>query len=855
MSTPLMKQYHAIKAQHPDIILLFQVGDFYELFFDDAKVASACLGIALTQRGAHNGEPIPLCGVPVHAIDLYCAKLIKAGYRVAFCDQLTEPQPGKVVERGVTQIITPGTITQDSLLDAKKSNYIVTIVQHENMIGFCAVELLTGQLSYTTLPAGDLFVLESELARFAPDEVIIPDNSSLEKLLIKEGYYIVREKQEIIDLTAWRAERDVNNLSSAAEKAVSLWYQYMTRTNNHAVSMCRDVRSYHTNDFLVLDAVTQRNLELVVNTHDGTSSGTLFSVLDDACTAMGSRVIKKWIIRPLRDMQAIETRLHVVSFLKDNIIVREQFEQILRAIGDIERVVGRVAVRRAHLVEYQKILFFLEQLPILHALCTSLGDYTGTFSNDSLISLQTLLQTALNNDATKPWRIKAGHSTELDRLRMLVETGSQSVIALEKAEQQKTGINSLKIRYNRSYGYGIEITNTHAHLVPAHYTRLQTLTNRERFTTQELRDLEYDLNHAQNSLEAIEAELFAALCAHVETYIPVLRKTVHLLAQIDAYIGLARVAYARKYVRPVFSQTHDIIINQGRHPVVEALQTERFVANDTMLIDEQQLWLITGPNMGGKSTYMRQVALIILMAHMGSFVPAKAAQIPIVDRIFTRIGAADNVAQGKSTFLVEMEETALICRQATKNSLIILDEVGRGTSTYDGLAIAQAVVEYLYEKVKARCLFATHYHELVALAHQRPGIVAYHAASKQTDTGVVLLHTIIPGEAEGSFGIEVARRAQIPSEILVRAQELMAQFSSQTFTPARTATLRRHPDTSTSSVLKTGLSAEAIRAERPDERRSDSGSSPITQVLKTINYDELSPKQAFDILWKCKELL
>lgn len=833
-----MKQYHAIKSQHPNVLLLFQVGDFYELFFDDAKTAAACLGITLTQRGTNNGEPIPLCGVPVHAIDTYCAKLIKAGFRVALCDQLTEAQPGKVVERGVTQVLTPGTLTNEALLDGKKASYLVVIAYHAHTIGLCAMELLTGQVWYTTIASQDLFVLESELTRFAPDEIIVQDTfaATLEPIGTHHGYYIVHEAIMPTShdaLSLWLVERDiVAALDPAALKACALWHQYMQRNNDRALQECREIIRYTAQDFLVIDAVTQRNLELVINAHDGTSTGTLFSVLDNACTTMGSRVIKKWIVRPLHDKNAIEERLHIVAFLKENIVIREMLERLLKAIGDIERVVGRIALGKAQIVDYQKTLFFLEKLPELHQISMPLhGVYAHAFAPEILHTVYKLLSSALNNDETKPWRIKSGYSTELDRLRTLVETGSQAVIAFEKNEQQRTGISSLKVRYNRAHGYGIEITNANAHLVPPHYTRLQTLTNRERYTTQELRDLEYDLNRAQSSLEGIESELFAAVCAQVEQYVPLLRKKVQYLANLDAYTAFARIAYERQYVRPVFHETRDIIIIDGRHPVVEMLCKEPFIPNTVSLTDEQQLWIITGPNMGGKSTYMRQTALIVLMAHMGSFVPAQSAHIPLVDRIFTRIGATDKVAHGKSTFLVEMEETALICSQATEKSVVILDEVGRGTSTYDGLAIAQAVVEYMYTQVKARCLFATHYHELVALAHHYSGIVAYHAASKQTADGVLLLHKIIPGEAEGSFGIEVARRAQVPGVIVARAQELMKQFNNQSVVPA------------TSTAL----------SNKPSE--AGSGSNPVIKIITDIDYDDLSPKQAFDVLWKLKELV
>lgn len=824
-----MKQYHAIKEQYPDTLLLFQVGDFYELFFDDAQKAAAFLGITLTARGTNNGEPIPLCGVPVHTIDAYCEKLVKGGYRIALCDQLTEAQPGKVVERGVTQVLTPGTLTNSALLDEKKASYLLVITALDGHFGLCAMELLTGQLLCTTIPITDVVTLESELARFSPDEVVIQagEGTSLELLLKKLSYvvtvYTYDESPVFVPLVnEWLKETAV---SAALKQTISLWYQYMHKNSPRALEECTQITMYMPQDFLFLDASTQRNLELIRNSTDGAVTGSLFSVLDDACTAMGSRLIKKWLTRPLVSQSQIEQRLDAVQALLQDVVVREALESLMRAIGDVERVVGRVGLQRAQFHDYQKIQSLLQTLPALEQNSSMLpAPYNMGWVSPELAELLELLQRALNDDTTKPWRIKAGYSTELDRLRLVIERGAQSVIDFERSEQQKTGINSLKIRYNRVHGYGIEVTAANAHLVPSHYVRLQTLVNRERFTTQELRDLEYDLQRAQGSCESIEEELFGALCSRVAQHVSILRKKVQLLAQLDALLGLARVAYARNYVRPKFHETRDIIIHQGRHPVVESKIKHAFITNDTALTDQESLWIITGPNMGGKSTYMRQVALIAIMAQMGGFVPATSAKLPLIDRIFTRIGAADNVAEGKSTFLVEMEETALICQQATDRSLVILDEVGRGTSTYDGLAIAQAVVEYIYTRVKARCLFATHYHELVSLT-QHPGIVAYHASSTQTPHGVVLLHKIKPGEAEGSFGIEVARRAQLPLAVIQRAQELMRHFNAHgSITPAQQAPL-------------------AIQKE-----------SALEQFIKTIEYDAVSPKQALDILWKLKEL-
>lgn len=828
-----MKQYSAIKEQYPDMLILFQVGDFYELFYEDAKKASSFLGITLTTRGTNNGEPIPLCGVPVHAIDLYCNKLVKGGFKVALCDQLTEAQPGKVVERGVTQVLTPGTLTNTVLLDEKKASYLCTIALHEETVALWVMELLTAQLWCITIPLQDEVVLEAELARFSPDEIIVTKEQYVlwESLFYRNNYTVTQfeydSSSEVYEEVAlWARSVYAYDVShQALKKATSLWYQYVKKNSPRALQQCVSVEQYATHDFLFLDAGTQKNLELVVSA-DGTSADTLFSVLDCAATSMGSRLIKKWITRPLQTRVLIENRLNGVQALIENYAMCESIARCIEKMGDVERIVGRIGMRRATVNDYHKIMNMILQLPQLDEFFRALpAPYNKSFYG-SLHELGELLVSALHDDTAKPWRIKTGYNNELDRLRMIIEHGAQSIIEFEKLEQQKTGISSLKVRYNRS-GYGIEITNANAHLVPGHYIRLQTLVNRERFTTQELKDLEYDIQHAHTACEEIEELLFSRVKLRTEEFLDVMRQAVSHIAYIDALIGFARAAYTHQYVRPQFHTSRDISIKEGRHPVIEASLKHPFIQNDTTLTDQESLWIITGPNMGGKSTYMRQVALIIIMAQCGSYVPAHTALLPIVDRIFTRIGAADNLAEGKSTFLVEMEETALICKQATEKSVVILDEVGRGTSTYDGLAIAQAVVEYLYTTVKARCLFATHYHELVELALINPGIVAYHAASKQTESGVVLLHKIVPGEAEGSFGIEVARRAQLPVSIIQRAQELMVHFNTGSFIPVR----------------------PAHRVVQKSEK------STVEKMIGDIDYDSISPKQALDILYKLKELV
>ena len=861
MSTPLMRQYNSIKQKYPDTLLLFQVGDFYEFFFNDAQVAASVLGIALTQRGTTaQGEPIPLCGVPVHVLDTYLAKLVKAGFKVAVCDQLDKAQAGKTIDRGVTQVLTPGTLTDSKLLNDKTASYLAVFFPTVEHWALVFAELLTGQVFITQLQAEQVPALEAELSRFLPDEIVLADTKLTKKYkahLEALGYTLTYEqvelaRQELQEQTAtWFSEQFnqvYNEQPEAVRTACAVLYYYIKRTNERALSQLKQLSIYQPDDYLMLDAATQRNLELVKNTHDGTSTHTLFWVLDEAVTSMGSRMIKKWLLRPLIKQELIEQRLDAVEYFLQNQAARQNLRALLRSVGDLERTVGRIGLRRAQFHDYTLLLRALELVPELiktfescstivlleaiKAKCTDFGILTG------------YLRSALNDDTSHEWLIKPGFNQELDRLRNLLEHGAQALIQLERKEQERTGINSLKIRYNGAHGYGIEISKAQAHTVPDGYTRIQTLAHRERFTTQELKDLEYDLTRARTDTQDVEKELFNTVKQQVELSLNQLKKYAYALAYLDALLSLAEVAYKHSYTRPVLTaldapiipgknSVRELTIADGRHPVIAAQLRDAFIANSALFNAEQQLLLITGPNMGGKSTYLRQVALIIILAQMGSFVPAAQARFSLVDRIFTRLGAADNVSQGKSTFLVEMEETALICTQATARSLVILDEVGRGTSTFDGLAIAQAVVEYIYTQVQAWCLFATHYHELTRLSEQHTGIVLYYAAStKAPDGSIVLLHKIIPGIADGSFGLEVAKRAQLPEIILQRAHALAEQLR---ISGEQRAALLAHTE---------------HRQEREQQKREDA----LRQELAQIDCDQLTAQQALDLIGRLKQL-
>jgi DNA mismatch repair protein MutS len=860
--TPLMQQYFALKAAHPDTILLFQVGDFYELFFEDAKTAASILGIALTQRGSHAGEPIPLCGVPVHVRDHYLTKLVKAGFKVALCDQLDEPRPGKLVERGITQVLTPGTLTDAKLLDEKSASYLAVFHETESSWTLMCAELLTGQLFVIPFQDKAMSSLEAELMRWMPDEIVLHKNSShsLVSFLQRQGFMLSFQgepsAQDSADAHVWITKRmQEPTTSESFHGGVALLYTYLKRTQEHALCVLKQVVTHRPEEYLLIDAATQRNLELVKNCQDGSAKHTLFEVLDRAVTPMGSRMLKKWILRPLYNKKSIEERHDAVEVLVDDHALKTELRVALKSLGDLERIVGRIALRRAHLHDYQALYRALIVLPQLKNLMVTAASHGSTRVWRSLemqlgdySEVTSLLARSINDDTSSEWFIKKGYHAELDRLRLLLEEGAFAVATFEQREQEKTGIGSLKVKFNQVHGYGIEVTKPNLHLVPTNYLRIQMLANRERFTTQELKDLEYDLKRARSDSIQVEKELYEVLKQEIERYLPVLKKCAYALAYADTIGTLAEVAYAQHYVRPRMLIEQEIRIQEGRHPVVETRLKERFIPNNVSLTHDQRLWIITGPNMGGKSTFLRQVALISIMAQTGSFVPAAQAELAMVDRVFTRIGASDNVAEGKSTFLVEMEETALICAQATKKSLVILDEVGRGTSTFDGLAIAQAVVEYLYTSLQTRCLFATHYHELTTLCKEMPGIKSYYAASMKVDRTMVLLHKILPGVADGSFGLEVAALARVPDEVVARAREIVGFL-----TLAEQAKVS--PDSDLSLIMD--FKALQLRNQQLEAyiallaQEHEKGQYRASKLAE-LDYDNLTPKQALDILWQLR---
>jgi DNA mismatch repair protein MutS len=861
--TPLMKQYAQIKSNFNDALLFFQVGDFYELFWEDATVASAFLGIALTKRGTYKGEPIPLCGVPIHALDHYLNKLVKGGFKVALCDQMEEPKPGMIVRRSVSQVLTPGTLTDTRLLDEKSPSYLLSFFPTENAWGLLFGELLTARLFGTVLPISAEKALDAELTRFIPDEILVPaEATQFRTFFSQRGYFtstIDSSSYEQLPMEQWVAQfssESRNKLVSnkALNQALYYFYLYVRKNQESALQQFNSLQFYAPDEFLVLDSATVRNLEIIKNAYDGGRAHTLFETLDGACTSMGSRTIKNWITCPRVDRASIEQRYDAIEILMSDVAAMQQLRELITSVGDLERLVGRIALNRAVVGDYCTLMRTLSCMPRLRTLLRAYNDSSllnlieaHLHDFDAIVAL---LKAALNDDQSQSFIIKKGYDESLDSLRDLVMNAQQRILELELQEQQKTGINSLKIRYNQIYGYSIEITKTHLHLVPQEYARQQSLVGKERYTMPALQKLEHDIRYAENAISDVEAELYVRVKKEVAGYLHMLRATAYALSRLDALFGLASVAYDHGYVRPTLYDGRDIIIQEGRHPVVERTLEHRFIPNDTHMTDEASLWLITGPNMGGKSTYLRQVALMSIMAQAGSFVPARSAQLPILDRIFTRIGAGDNLAEGKSTFLVEMEETALICTQATEKSLVILDEVGRGTSTFDGLAIAQAVVEYLFTVVKARCLFATHYHELTLLKDRFTGIENYHAACTKTDNGIIFQYKMLPGIADGSFGLEVAKLASLPSMIVTRAEQILQLLVIAENTVA--GEVAQVQPTFSPATVSNDSDIKNLKEQIALLEQKLRDAEELVRSINEINVEELSPKKAFDLIWSLK---
>jgi DNA mismatch repair protein MutS len=827
-TTPLMQQYQTIKSRYPHALLLFRLGDFYELFYEDAILASRELQITLTSRNREKGQPIPMCGVPYHSADGYIARLIRSGFKVAICDQMEQPGPGKkLVRREVVRVITPGTATDGALLEAKENSFLASVFQDTaaSVIGLAFVDLSTGEFQCTEFsgPRSEE-ALRDELQLLHPRETLLPRPAQLfetAKTSLLDGVggvesriddwafqldytqRIVKEQFGVAELTSFGLDGHIHaiaasgaivhylreNAAKGADSSASAGTNEPTTLE--ALGHLDRVRYYEQHDALVLDPVSVRNLELLTPIFSDDSGKnvptTLVSALDVTVTGMGARLLRSWILRPLIDRNAIDQRLDAVGHFVQQTVVRGEIRKELRGIQDLERLTSRITLGQAGPRELVALRKSLSQLPVLRNFVTPppaggsalLRHLHGEI--DELNDVRETLERSIADEppalASDPGMIRPGFHAELDELRNLSQHSKQIIAAMEERERRRTGIGSLKIRFNQIFGYYIEISKANMHLAPADYERKQTLVNAERFTSPELKDYERKVLAADERILEIERQLFIEIRSSIAAKATRLRRTAAAVAQLDVLTCLAKLAADRGYVRPEFNDAGELLLVAGRHPVIEELlrqKGERFVPNDLYFEPHrQQLLLITGPNMGGKSTYLRQTALIILMAQMGSFVPARQAKLPLTDRIFTRIGASDNLARGRSTFLVEMSEVASILTHATPASLVLLDEVGRGTATFDGLSIAWAVVEHLQKHTRARTLFATHYHELTELADLLPAVKNVHVSVKETPNEIVFLRHVEPGSASKSYGIEVARLAGLPRSVIERAREVL----------------------------------------------------------------------------------
>lgn len=851
--SPMMKEYLQTKEQYKDCILLYRLGDFYEMFFEDAQTASKVLDLTLTGRACGLEERAPMCGVPYHAVDMYIGKLIAAGYKVAICEQLTPPTGGKeLVKRDVVRVITAGTVVDSDILEDTKNNYIASVSLDEK-VGVAICDLSTGEFCVTELGGPSLIKdLQEFLVSYKPSEVIANENaiSAFTNLdCVKAGYvphfsqctssfdYKYAREKLISHYKVTTLEGFGLSGKKQAVSAAGALLEYMLLTQKRELPHLSAISYVDKNRYMSIDVKTRKNLELTVSYRENKKQGSLLWLLDKTETSMGARMLADWIDRPLQKASQINARLDGVEELLKNYLLRANLSKALHSIYDIERLAGRVAYNNVTPKDCVSLKYSLMQLPSIKQLLKNTKSgilQTIEQTIDPLTEVTTLLDRAIKDDVPAVLKdtdfIKEGFNEQLDELYDLSKNGSARISALEELERQRTGIKSLKLGYNKVFGYYFEITNSFLNLVPENFIRKQTLVGGERFVSPELKELEEKMLSALETKTKLQKTIFEQLRNTLLPYIPTMQRTAQAIASLDCLMSFATVAQLNDYCKPKINTKSSILdIIDGRHPVVEKyLKRDSFITNDTHLdTEDNRTMVITGPNMAGKSTFMRQVALITLMAHIGSFVPAKSAEIPIVDKIFTRVGASDDLAFNQSTFMVEMVEVANILNNATKNSLIVLDEVGRGTSTFDGLSIAWAVMEYVSQKVCAKTLFATHYHELTDLEGRVDGVKNYRINVKEYNGSIIFLHKIVRGSANKSFGIEVASLAGVPNDVCTRAKQIVAMLE---------ATSIEHDFDQIdlgSNALQKDISATA---------------KEVTAVLRDIDINRVSPIEAFDIL-------
>jgi DNA mismatch repair protein MutS len=853
--TPMMQQFLTLKSEVPDTLLFYRMGDFYELFFDDARKASQLLGISLTQRGKTGGNAIPMAGVPYHSVEGYLAKLINLGESIAICEQIGDPATSKgPVERKIVRIITPGTITDEALLDDKQDNLLCAVYQQANTFGIASLDIGSGRFIVNEVEKAES--LQAELQRLNPAELLYPDN--FENLELIEHLPTTRRRPEwefelgtcrklltqqlgTKDLIGFGIEK-----ANHAICAAGALLQYLKDTQRTALSHIQSITLEQNTDTVILDAATRRNLELTFNLSGGTDN-TLAQILDTTVTPMGSRLLKRWIHQPIRNLTVLNYRQTMIQTLMD-FDLTEPLSQPLKQIGDIERVIARLALRSARPRDLTRLRCAFSLLPELQHLIAALpAELVSNLSHEmgSYPELLDLLEKAVIDNPPVIIRdggvIKEGYNTELDHWRNLSRGATDYLEELEKRERESTGIHNLKVGYNRVHGYFIEISRSQASHVPDHYVRRQTLKGAERYIIAELKEHEEKVLSSQGKALALEKRLYEELIDILLPHLKSLQFTAKALAELDVLNTLTERALTLNYVRPTLQEKSGIQIEEGRHPVVEQVSKTPFIANPVNLHQQRRMMIITGPNMGGKSTYMRQVALMVLMAHIGSFIPAQSATIGPIDRIFTRIGASDDLASGRSTFMVEMTETANILHNATPNSLVLMDEIGRGTSTFDGLSLAWACAEQLAEKIQAYTLFATHYFELTHLPDTIPALVNVHLDAVEHGDSIAFLHALQEGAANKSYGLQVAALAGVPKSVLdnakIKLQQLEASsLKNQEVQAANDVTI------STSNTQASLDFSEAVPHKA------------IT-LLAGIDPDDLTPKQALAMLYQLKEQL
>ncbi|MCK5145415.1 DNA mismatch repair protein MutS [bacterium] len=861
-----MRQYLAIKAKHPDSILFFRMGDFYEMFNEDAKKGARVLGITLTSRGHGKTGDVPLAGFPYHALDAYLTKMVKAGLSVAICEQVEDPKLAKgIVKRDVVQIVTPGTVLEEGLLDTKRNNYLAAVFIDEGVCGVASADVSTGEFSVTEVDRDRLIEI---LSSIDATEILVPESQhvELETIVLRlAGTPVITRREDWLFGRDYVYDRLVRHFKTATLKgfgcedlgvglsAAGVVLEYLEETQKTDLSHIRTLSRYADDDFMHLDAATRRNLELVRSMSGQDKTATLLSILDRTKTAMGGRMIASWLARPLNRLGLILHRLNAVTELVESVDIRRQLFNELAGVADMERLITRVVTRRANPRDLRALCRSLVKVPLLHqrlesVVADGLRDIYEKL--DDCPEVIDRLSNALTDEPPMNLSdggvIREGYNTQLDDYRTLALSGKDWIARCQIEEREKTGISSLKIGYNRVFGYYIEVTKTHQDKVPEHYIRKQTLVNAERFITPELKAMEEKVLKAEEEMVGLERELFEELRHFVAGSAAAIQTNGRQIAILDSLISLADAAEEYRYVRPVMHDGDDTMIVNGRHPVVERLLPpgDPFIPNDvTFNADSHQLLIITGPNMAGKSTYIRQVGLIVLMAQIGGFVPADSARIAVVDRIFTRVGAQDNLAAGESTFLVEMNETANILNNATAKSLVLLDEIGRGTSTFDGLSIAWAIAEFIHddEKVRPKTLFATHYHELTELEMIMPRVKNFNVAVREWGENIVFLRKIVPGGCDHSYGIQVARLAGLPNAVIERARQVLNNLEANELTP--------------NSLPKLAIGSSHLKVAEPQMSLFAVQETRLRDRLKDLPVDSMTPLEALNLINELQKLI